>query len=136
MPSINKVILIGHLGKDPELKFTPSGQPVANFSVATSEKWTGKDGNPGEKTEWHRIVVWGKTAENCKQYLFKGSAVYLEGKLQTREWENKEGQKQRTTEIVAHSVQFLGGGKTKKTDEVSAEDVKEIFGADESDIPF
>jgi single-strand DNA-binding protein len=133
MPNLNRVTLIGHLGQDPELRFLPTGQPVANFSVATSEKWKGKDGNPGEKTEWHRIVVFGTTAENCKQYLFKGSAVYLEGKLQTREWQNKERQKQRTTEIVAHMVQFLGS-KGKK--EATVEDAKEIFGAEEDDIPF
>ncbi len=135
MPSINKVILIGHLGKDPELRYLPNGQPVANFNIATSERWTGKDGNPGERTEWHRIVVWGKTADNCKEYLSKGSAVYIEGKLQTREWVNKEGQKQRTTEVVAQSVQFLGGGKGKK-EEASVEDVKDILGAEEGDIPF
>ena len=135
MPSINKAILIGHLGKAPELRFTPSGQAVANFSIATSERWTGKDGQPGEKTEWHRIVVFGKTAENCSQFLTKGSAVFLEGKIQTREWENKEGQKQRTTEIVAHSVQFLGGGKGKKQEAAGVDDAKEILGAEE-DIPF
>ena len=135
VPSINKAILIGHLGKAPELRFTPSGQAVANFSIATSERWTGKDGQPGEKTEWHRIVVFGKTAENCSQFLTKGSAVFLEGKIQTREWENKEGQKQRTTEIVAHSVQFLGGGKGKKQEAAGVDDAKEILGAEE-DIPF
>lgn len=135
VPSINKAILIGHLGKAPELRFTPSGQAVANFSIATSERWKGKDGQPGEKTEWHRIVVFGKTAENCSQFLTKGSAVFLEGKIQTREWENKEGQKQRTTEIVAHSVQFLGGGKGKKQEAAGVDDAKEILGAEE-DIPF
>ncbi len=109
MASINKVILIGNLGSDPEVRFLPSGQPVANFNTATTERWSGKDGNPGEKTEWHRIVVFGKQAENCKEYLRKGRQVYIEGRLQTREWQNKEGQKQRTTEIVANTVQFLGG---------------------------
>lgn len=131
MPSLNKVLLIGHLGQDPELRYLPSGQPVANFSVATSEKWKGKDGNTSEKTEWHRIVVFGKVAENCKQYLVKGSPVYVEGRLQTREWQNKEGQKQRTTEIVAQSVQFLG---VKKGD-ATVDDAKEIFGVEE-DIQF
>ncbi|MBI3541151.1 MAG: single-stranded DNA-binding protein [Deltaproteobacteria bacterium] len=81
MASINKVILIGNLGSDPEVRFLPSGQPVANFNIATTEKWSGKDGNPGEKTEWHRIVVFGKQAENCKEYLKKGRQVYIEGRL-------------------------------------------------------
>jgi single-strand DNA-binding protein len=108
---VNKVILLGNLGRDPELRYTPSGQPVANFTVATNESWTKKDGSGREeRTEWHRIVAWGRTAELCAQYLAKGRTVYIEGKLQTREWENKEGQKQRTTEIVANTVQFIGGG--------------------------
>ena len=110
MASINKVILIGNLGSDPEVRYLPSGQAVGNFNIATTEKWSGKDGTPGEKTEWHRIVVFGKQADNCKQYLSKGRSVYIEGKLQTREWQDKEGQKKRTTEIVAQLVQFLGGG--------------------------
>jgi single-strand DNA-binding protein len=105
---VNKVILIGNLGRDPELRYTQSGQPVANFSLATSEQFSKKDGTRDERTEWHRIVAWGRTAELCAQYLSKGRTVYIEGRLQTREWENKEGQKQRTTEIVAQSVQFLG----------------------------
>jgi single-strand DNA-binding protein len=112
MASVNKVILIGNLGRDPELRYTPGGQPVANFSIATSESWNKKDGSGREeKTEWHRIVAWGRTAELCAQYLSKGRSVYIEGRLQTREWENKEGQKQRTTEIVANTVQFMGGGQ-------------------------
>jgi single-strand DNA-binding protein len=111
MASVNKVILIGNLGRDPELRYTPGGQPVANFSIATSESWNKKDGSGREeRTEWHRIVAWGRTAELCAQYLSKGRTVYIEGRLQTREWENKEGQKQRTTEIVANTVQFIGGG--------------------------
>ncbi len=110
MASVNKVILIGNLGRDPELRYTPGGQPVANFSIATSESWNKKDGSGREeRTEWHRIVAWGRTAELCAQYLSKGRTVYIEGRLQTREWENKEGQKQRTTEIVANTVQFIGG---------------------------
>jgi single-strand DNA-binding protein len=110
MASVNKVILVGNLGRDPELRYTPSGQPVANFSIATSESWNKKDGSGREeRTEWHRIVAWGRTAELCAQYLAKGRTVYIEGRLQTREWENKEGQKQRTTEVVAQTVQFLGG---------------------------
>ena len=106
---VNKVILIGRLGRDPELRYTQGGQPVANFTLATNERWRGKDGNSQERTEWHRIVVWAKTAENCAQYLQKGRQVYVEGRLQTREWEDKEGNKRQTTEVVALTVQFLGG---------------------------
>ena len=108
--SVNKVILIGNLGKKPELRYTPGGQAVANFNIATNERWGGKDGQPAqERTEWHRIVTFGRTAENCGQYLDKGRSVYVEGRLQTREWTDKEGQKRYTTEIVAQTVQFLGG---------------------------
>ncbi len=111
MASVNKVILVGNLGRDPELRYTPGGQPVANFSIATSESWNKKDGSgKEERTEWHRIVAWGRTAELCAQYLAKGRTVYIEGRLQTREWENKEGQKQRTTEVIAQTVQFIGSG--------------------------
>jgi single-strand DNA-binding protein len=109
MASVNRVILIGNLGRDPELRYTQGGQAVTNFSIATNEKWKDKDGNPQERTEWHRINVWGKPAENCAQYLAKGRSVYIEGRLQTREWEDKEGNKRQTTEIVAQTVQFLGG---------------------------
>lgn len=109
MASVNKVILIGNLGKDPELRFTRDGQGVANFTLATNERWRDKDGQNQERTEWHRIVVWGKTAENCAQYLQKGRSCYIEGRIQTREWEDKEGNKRQTTEIVAQNVTFLGG---------------------------
>ncbi len=109
MAGVNKAILVGNLGRDPELRYTQGGQAVANFSLATSESFNDKSGQRQERTEWHRIVVWGKVAENCAQYLAKGRTVYVEGRIQTREWENKEGQKQRTTEIVAQTVQFLGG---------------------------
>jgi len=111
--SVNKVILIGNLGRDPEVRYTPSGSAVANFTVATNEAWTDKGGQKQERTEWHRVVVWGKAAENCGEYLSKGRSVYVEGRLQTREWTNKEGAKQYTTEIVANpvgGVVFLGGG--------------------------
>ena len=107
--SVNKVILIGRLGQNPELRYTPAGAAVANFSLATNEKWTDKAGNKQEKTEWHRIVVWNKTAELCNQYLQKGREVYIEGRLQTRQWDDKDGQKKYTTEVVADSVQFLSG---------------------------
>ncbi|HEX9813357.1 MAG TPA: single-stranded DNA-binding protein [Myxococcota bacterium] len=109
MASVNKVILVGNLGRDPELRYIPSGQAVANFTLATNERWRDKDGNNQERTEWHRIVVWGKSAENCAQFLQKGRSVYIEGKLQTQEWEDKEGNKRKTTEVVAQTVQFLGG---------------------------
>ena len=109
MASVNKVILVGNLGRDPELRYTPGGQAVTSFSVATNERWNDKEGKTQERTEWHRIVVWGKQAENCANYLQKGRPVYIEGRLQTREWEDKEGQKRQTTEIVAQTVQFLGG---------------------------
>ena len=109
MASVNKVILVGNLGRDPELRYIQSGQPVANFTLATNDRWRDKEGNNQERTEWHRIVVWGKSAENCAQYLQKGRSVYVEGRLQTREWEDKEGNKRQTTEVVAQTVQFLGG---------------------------
>jgi len=110
--SVNKVILIGRLGQDPELKYTPSGTAVANFSLATSDSWTDKSGQKQERTEWHRVVVWGKLAELCNQYLAKGRQAFVEGGLQTRSWEGKDGQKRYTTEINAKTVQFLGGNAT------------------------
>lgn len=110
MAGVNKVIVVGNLGRDPEVRFTPGGAAVANFSVATSENWTDKGGQKQERTEWHRIVAWGKTAELCGEYLKKGRQVYIEGKLQTRKWKDKEGVEHSTTEIVADRVVFLGGG--------------------------
>jgi single-strand DNA-binding protein len=106
---VNKVILIGNLGADPEVRFTPGGQAVANFRIATSETWNDKNGQKQERTEWHRIVVWGKLAELCGEYLKKGRQCYVEGRLQTREWTDKENKKNYTTEVVANSVVFLGG---------------------------
>ncbi|MDE0885801.1 MAG: single-stranded DNA-binding protein [Myxococcota bacterium] len=121
MAGINKVILIGNLGRDPELRYTQSGQPVATFSLATSENWTDKtSGEKVEKTEWHRVVVWGRTAELCSQYLAKGRTAYIEGRLQTRDWEDKEGQKRSTTEINAQTVQFLGGPRSQSAGEAPA----------------
>lgn len=108
MASVNKVILIGNLGSDPEVRYTASGTAVSNFNIATNEQWNNKEGQKEERTEWHRIVTWGRTAELCSQYLTKGRPVYLEGRLQTREWEDKEGHKRTTTEIVATTVKFLG----------------------------
>ena len=112
MRGVNKAIIMGRLGKDPELRYTNTGMAVAKFSVATSESWMNKQtNNREERTEWHNIVVWGKTAENCGEYLKKGRPVYIEGRIQTRSWDDKEGKKRYTTEIVAQNVQFLGDGK-------------------------
>ena len=108
MAGVNKAILVGNLGRDPELRQTPNGQSVVNFTLATSENWTDKSGQRQERTEWHRIVVWGRTAEMCNQYLSKGRTVYVEGRIQTREWEDKDGNKRYTTEINASTVQFIG----------------------------
>lgn len=108
MSGVNKVIIIGRLGSDPEVKTVAGGKAVARLSVATSESWTDRDGKKQERTEWHRIVVWDKLAELCGKYLAKGRQVYLEGRLETRSWEDPQGQKKYTTEIVANVVQFLG----------------------------
>src|SRR4051794_35925485 len=105
---INKVILIGNLGADPEVRFTQGGQAVANFTIATSESWNDKNGQKQERTEWHRIVVWGKLGELCGEYLAKGRQCFVEGRLQTREWTDKENRKNYTTEVVANNVVFLG----------------------------
>lgn len=114
MSGVNKVIIIGRLGADVEYKELAGGHSVANMSVATSEKYKDKQGEMVEKTEWHRVTVWGKTADLCQQYLSKGREAYFEGKLQTRKWEDKEGNTRYTTEIVANTVQFLGGAQEAK----------------------
>ena len=111
---VNKVILVGNLGKDPATRSTPNGQEVATLTVATSEKFKGKDGELQERTEWHTVVVWGKQAESCGKYLSKGRQVYVEGRLATRKWTDKEGAERYTTEVVAENVKFLGGGGEKK----------------------
>ena len=115
---VNKVILIGNLGSDPEVRYTPSGVPVANFSLATSESWSDRtSGERQERTEWHRLVVWRKLAETAGQYLKKGSKIYVEGKLQTRSWDDQSGQKRYTTEVVVNEMEMLdsrgegGGGR-------------------------
>jgi single-strand DNA-binding protein len=106
---INKVILIGHLGAEPEVRYMPSGQAVANLRLATSESWRDKEtGESQERTEWHRVVLFGRTAEIAKEYLHKGSQVYIEGRIQTRKWQDKEGQERYTTEIVALDMQMMG----------------------------
>ena len=108
MAGVNKVILIGNLGKDPEVRSTTTGQRVANFSLATSRSWTGQDGQRQEKTEWHSIVVWGKLAEICEKYLVKGKQVYIEGRIETRSWQDKEGQTKYKTEIICEQMTMLG----------------------------
>ena len=142
MASVNKVILVGNLGRDPELRYTAGGQAVTNFTLATNERFTDKQGAKQERTEWHRIVAWGRTGELCAQYLSKGRSVYIEGRLQTREWEDKEGQKRRTTEIVAGTVQFLGGrdggsgGPSSRGPGDSSGGFDDDAGPPPSDIPF
>jgi single-strand DNA-binding protein len=113
MGSVNKVILIGNLGADPELKYTPSNRPLCNLRIATTETWKDKSGTKQEKTEWHRVTVWGDQAENCSKYLAKGRSVYVEGRLQTNSYE-KDGQKHYSTTVTADRVVFLGGGNGER----------------------
>lgn len=121
MFGINKVILVGNLGADPEVRKTNSQQTFTQFSLATSESWVNRDGERQEKTEWHRIVVWGKLAETCAKHLSKGRQVFIEGRVQTRSWESEQGGKRFTTEIIANQVLFLGGrgASADRGDEVS-----------------
>lgn len=137
---VNRVILIGNLGKDPEVRFTPNGTALAKFPVATSERWTDQDGNRRERTEWHNIVVWGKQAETCGQYLSKGRQVFIEGSIRSRQYDDKEGNKRYMTEIVARDVRFLGsaGGRSGQETGVSVPAGEETGGPspEEDDIPF
>jgi len=140
---VNKAIIIGNLGRDPEVRFTSSGRAMAKFPVATSEKWKDQDGNPQERTDWHNIVVWGKQAETCGQYLSKGRQVYVEGSIRTRSYDDKDGNKRYTTEIVARDVRFLGGGGGGRTARSSDEGFSAPRGEDssaptpdEEDTPF
>ena len=110
MGSVNKVILVGNLGRDAELRYTPGGAAVATLNMATTEVWNDKSGQRQEKTEWHRVVLWGKTAESLNEYLTKGKQIYVEGRLQTRQWDDKDGNKRYTTEIKADRITLLGGG--------------------------
>jgi single-strand DNA-binding protein len=110
MGSVNKVILVGNLGRDAELRYTPGGAPVATLNLATTEVWNDKAGQRQEKTEWHRVVLWGKTAESLSEYLVKGKQLYIEGRLQTRQWDDKDGNKRYTTEIRGDRIVLLGGG--------------------------
>ena len=140
--SVNKVILVGHLGKDPEVRFTNSGSAVARLSVATSEVWNDRDGNKQERTEWHNVVVWGKQGELCGQYLAKGRQVYVEGSIRSRSYDDKSGNKRYVTEVVAQRVQFLGGGGgtrlTPQTESAPADDVQSGGGQPpiDDDVPF
>ena len=134
MASVNKAIIVGNLGKDPEVKFLTNGDAVCSFSIATTDSWKDKAGQKQEKTEWHNIVMYRKLAEIAGEYLKKGSPVYVEGALQTRKWTNKEGQDKYTTEIVANSMQMLGG-KTLQQEQNNTSSGPAIEGADE-DVPF
>ncbi|OGC78831.1 MAG: single-stranded DNA-binding protein [candidate division Zixibacteria bacterium RBG_16_40_9] len=134
MAGINKVILIGNLGKDPELRYTPNSQAVATFSLATNRKWKDKEGQQQEQTEWHNIVTWGKRAEICKEYLKKGSSVFVEGRIQYRTYDDKDGNKRYITEIVAHQVTMLGRKGETKEEPVSQD--LESSAAEEEDLPF
>ena len=140
--SVNKVILIGNLGKDPELRFTSTGSAVARFPIATSEVWNDRDGNKQERTEWHNIIVWGKQGESCSQYLAKGRQVFVEGSIRSRSYDDKTGTKRYVTEIVAQRIRFLGGGGGTRmapevegggTDEISTGGGQPPF---DDDIPF
>jgi single-strand DNA-binding protein len=134
---LNKVMVIGHLGKDPEMRYTPSGRPVTTFSVAVSRSWNTADGERRSETEWFNIVAWGNLAEICKQYLHKGQQVYIEGRLQTRRWEDKEGQKHTSVEVVANEMMMLGDRREGKgpQDEDEEDEMSEPI-ADEDEFPF
>lgn len=138
MAGVNRVFLVGNLGRDPELRHTNGGAAVVNFSVATGETWTDKNGDRQEQTEWHEVVVWNKPAEACAQFLYKGSMVCVEGKITTEDWTDKEGNKRKSTKIVANKVTFLGGVGDKKAVSDGA-DVNTGPGEQSSlagDIPF
>ena len=132
--SVNKAILLGRLGKTPELRYTQNGVAVASFSIATKEIFKDQSGNRQERTEWHNIVVWGKQAEFCKQYLEKGREIYLEGKITTRKWTDNAGQTKYTTEIIANSLSFVGGSNTSKNSSDNTPDEKTPSFDD--DLPF
>jgi single-strand DNA-binding protein len=140
MASLNKAILIGRLGGDPVKRYTPSGQPVVTFRLATTENWTNREGQKEQRTEWHNIVVWGKLADICDQYLSKGRLVYIEGRIQTREWEDREGNRRWTTEIIANQMQMLGPPPGDVTASAVSEEppppLEEQSVDTEDDIPF
>lgn len=132
---LNKVMIIGHLGRDPEMRFTPSGRPVTKFSVAVSRSWNSSNGERRSKTEWFTVVAWGNLAEICKKFLTKGQQVYVEGRLETRQWENKEGQKRTSVEVVANEMTMLGTRRDKSSEngDSSYDNPPEI---DEDEFPF
>ncbi|MBL8050345.1 MAG: single-stranded DNA-binding protein [Anaerolineales bacterium] len=136
---LNKVQIIGHLGKDPEMRYTPSGKPVTTFSVAVSRTWNSPDGERHNETEWFNIVAWGPLAETCKNFLSKGKHVYIEGRLQTRRWDDKEGVKHTTVEVVANEMIMLGDRRDSNNQSQEAEHASPpdaITGAAEDDFPF
>ena len=136
---VNKVILVGRLGTDPEVKYTQDGTPVASFSLATDEQWKDKDGKKVQKTEWHKVVAWRKLGEVCGEYLTKGKLIYIEGKIQTRQWEDKSGNKRYTTEVIAQIMKMLGGSSNEQPQHAaqshSEDNGTAPIGADD-DIPF
>lgn len=148
MASVNKVILIGNLGRDPEIRYTQGGEPIANFSLATSEKWTGKDGQKQERTEWHRVEVFGKAAQVVRDYLTKGRPVYVEGQIRYEEWTDKDGNKRNSTRIRVNpfngKIVLLGsrgdtgarGGGAAEPDDAAAAPPAEDFKASDDDVPF
>lgn len=143
MAGVNKVLLIGRLGRDPEVRYTPDGTAIANFSIATSEEWKDKKtGEKQERTEWHRIVAFRRLGEICGEYLSKGRQVYIEGRLQTRDWQDKDGNKRYTTEIVASQMQMLGSrdmGDNSGASGFKKNDIPpgpELSGSQDDDIPF
>ena len=142
MSGVNKVILIGNLGANPEVRYTAGGQTVANLRIATTERWTDKSGQRQEATEWHRVVLWGKQAEVAGQYLTKGRQVYIEGRIRTRQWQDQQGQKRFTTEIVGQSMQLLGSRGERPTEDVPATvphdegAAPDFGGGPDDDIPF
>lgn len=137
MSGLNKVMLIGRLGKDPEIRYTQSGTPVANFSVATSETYKDGNGEKQERTEWHNIVIWNKLAEVAQKYLHKGDQVYLEGKIQTRKWQDRDGAEKRTTEVIVHSMTMLGSKRREEGNPAYSDHEPESFGGvEDQDIPF
>jgi single-strand DNA-binding protein len=136
---VNKAILIGRLGKDPEVRYTPDGAMVTNFNLATDEQWKDKNGEKVQKTEWHRIVAFGKLAEICGNYLVKGKLIFVEGRIQTRSWEDKEGVKRYTTEIVANNMQMLDPKGQNKADESSSDSMSSNSASSSTpmdDVPF
>ena len=143
MSGVNKVILVGHLGADPTLRHTQSGTPVGQFNLATTERYNDRNGERQERTEWHRVVVWAKLAEICNQYLKKGKQVYIEGRLQTRQWEDQSGNKRYTTEVVANQMVMLGRAGDVATDvpaqDIPPDTVSQESGSgksDDDDLPF